>query len=59
MPRGTWSAKRERQYEHIQESESRRGESPQRAQEIAARTVNKQRARTGESRASSRRAGGR
>jgi plasmid stabilization system protein ParE len=54
MPRGTWSAKRERQYEHIKESESRRGESPQRAEEIAARTVNKQRTRTGEARRATR-----
>jgi hypothetical protein len=54
MPRGTWSNKRERQYEHIKESESQRGESPQRAEEIAARTVNKQRAKAGETRAATR-----
>jgi hypothetical protein len=53
MPRGS-SAKRERQYEHIKSSAKGRGESPRRAEEIAARTVNKTRARTGESRTSSR-----
>ncbi|MFJ9251094.1 plasmid stabilization protein [Streptomyces sp. NPDC101776] len=48
MPRGS-SAKRERQYEHIKESAEKRGVSKGRAQEIAARTVNKERARSGES----------
>jgi hypothetical protein len=48
MPRGA-SPKRERQYEHIKDSARSRGESPRRATEIAARTVNKERARTGES----------
>jgi len=52
MPRGS-SPKRERQYEHIKESTRKRGESPQRASEIAARTVNKERARSGESRTAS------
>jgi hypothetical protein len=52
MPRGS-SAKRERQYEHIKQSERQRGESPERATEIAARTVNKDRARSGESRTAS------
>ncbi|MFE7515161.1 plasmid stabilization protein [Streptomyces sp. NPDC057540] len=52
MPRGS-SAKRERQYEHIKESVEERGESPERAKEIAARTVNKERARAGESRTAS------
>lgn len=52
MPRGS-SPKRERQYEHIKDSERRRGESPERATEIAARTVNKERARSGESRTAS------
>ncbi|MFI6638005.1 plasmid stabilization protein [Streptomyces sp. NPDC050504] len=47
MPRGS-NAKRERQYEHIRQSALDRGESPERAAEIAARTVNKERARTGE-----------
>ncbi|WP_406864736.1 plasmid stabilization protein [Streptomyces sp. HUAS MG47] len=48
MPRGS-SPKRERQYEHIKESAKKRGESTERAKEIAARTVNKERARSGES----------
>jgi len=49
-----WSDKRERQYEHIKEGERKRGRSTKRAKEIAARTVNKQRARTGEAKESSR-----
>jgi hypothetical protein len=53
MPRGS-SPKRERQYEHIKESAKKRGESTARATEIAARTVNKERARSGESRTASR-----
>ncbi|MER7200494.1 plasmid stabilization protein [Streptomyces sp. CB01635] len=53
MPRGS-NAKRERQYEHIKESAEERGESRKRAEEIAARTVNKERARAGESRTASR-----
>jgi len=53
MPRA-WSAKRERQYEHVKESAEERGESEDTAEEIAARTVNKERARTGEARTSSR-----
>jgi hypothetical protein len=53
MPRGS-SRKRERQYEHIKDSARSRGESPKRATEIAARTVNKERARSGESRSASR-----
>ncbi|MFE7311568.1 plasmid stabilization protein [Streptomyces sp. NPDC057555] len=53
MPAGS-SRKRERQYEHIKESAELRGESPERAKEIAARTVNKERARAGESRTASR-----
>ncbi|GGZ63364.1 plasmid stabilization protein [Streptomyces bluensis] len=53
MPRGS-SPKRERQYEHIKESAQDRGESKKRAEEIAARTVNKGRARSGESRTASR-----
>jgi len=47
MP-SAWSAKRERQYEHIKESEQEQGRSTKRAKEIAARTVNKERARAGE-----------
>jgi hypothetical protein len=54
MPQQAWSNKRERQYEHIKESEKRQGRSTKRAKEIAARTVNKQRARSGEARESSR-----
>jgi|SRR5690606_4737951 len=46
MPRA-WSAKDERQYEHVRESAKRRGASPRRAKEIAARTVNKQRREEG------------
>src|SRR5207237_9826392 len=42
------SAKRERQYEHIEKSEKKQGQSTKRAKEIAARTVNKERARSGE-----------
>ncbi|MFE7381858.1 plasmid stabilization protein [Streptomyces zhihengii] len=53
MPAGS-NAKRERQYEHIKDSAERRGESTGRAEEIAARTVNKERARAGESRTASR-----
>jgi hypothetical protein len=53
MPRGS-SPKRERQYEHIKDSARQRGESTQRAEEIAGRTVNKERARSGEARTASR-----
>jgi len=52
MPRGS-SPKRERQYEHIESSARERGESPKRAKEIAARTVNKERARSGEAKSAS------
>src|SRR6059036_436123 len=54
MPEGALSDKRERQYEHIKESEKKQGRSTKRAKEIAARTVNKERARSGEARQSSR-----
>jgi hypothetical protein len=54
MPQKAWSAKRERQYEHIKDAEKKSGVSTKRAKEIAARTVNKERARTGEARESSR-----
>jgi hypothetical protein len=54
MPQQAWSNKRERQYEHIKESAKERGASTKRAKEIAARTVNKERAQTGEARESSR-----
>ncbi len=53
MPKA-WSAKRERQYEHIKDSEKKQGRSTKRAKEIAARTVNKERARSGEAKSSSR-----
>jgi len=53
MPAGS-SPKRERQYQHIKASASKRGESTDRAEEIAARTVNKERARTGEAKTASR-----
>ncbi|MBL3665734.1 plasmid stabilization protein [Streptomyces sp. M2CJ-2] len=52
MPSGS-SAKRERQYEHIKESAEERGRSKERAEEIAARTVDKERARSGEAETSS------
>ena len=54
MPQRAWSAKRERQYKHIKSGLRERGASEGRAEEIAARTVNKERARTGEARRSSR-----
>jgi hypothetical protein len=54
MPQEAWSDKRERQYEHIKESAEERGAPTKRAKEIAARTVNKERARSGEARTSSR-----
>src|SRR4051795_8500514 len=53
MPRA-WSEKRERQYEHIKDSLEDRGTSEDKAEEIAARTVNKERARKGEAKTSSR-----
>jgi hypothetical protein len=49
MPQQAWSKKRERQYEHIKEGLEDRGRSEDTAEEIAARTVNKERARAGES----------
>jgi hypothetical protein len=54
MPQKAWSKKRERQYEHIKEGLRERGESEDTAEEIAARTVNKERARAGEAQESSR-----
>ncbi len=48
MPKA-WSSKRERQYEHIKEGLEDKGRSEDTAEEIAARTVNKERARSGES----------
>ena len=53
MPRA-WSDKRERQYEHIKAGLEARGEDEDTAEEIAARTVNKERARSGEARQKSR-----
>ncbi|WP_313077675.1 plasmid stabilization protein [Melaminivora sp.] len=53
MPSSAWSAKRERQYEHIKSSAEKRGESEKRAEEIAARTVNKERAQHGEAKTAS------
>jgi hypothetical protein len=52
MPQRAWSSKRERQYEHIKDSEKKQGRSTGRAKEIAARTVNKQRAQSGETKSS-------
>ena len=54
MPQQAWSNKRERQYEHIEESLEERGTSEDKAKEIAARTVNKARARSGEAETASR-----
>ncbi len=49
MPQRAWNAKRERQYEHIKEGLEERGRAEEEAEEVAARTVNKERARAGES----------
>jgi plasmid stabilization system protein ParE len=53
MPQNAWSPKRERQYEHIKESLEERGTNEDKAEEIAARTVNKERARHGETKEAS------
>lgn len=53
MPK-EWSAKRERQYEHIKDSAKEQGKSTKRAKQIAAATVNKERARSGEANTASR-----
>src|SRR4249919_3328860 len=53
MPQKAWSAKRERQYEHIKQGLEKQGRDEDMAEEIAARTVNKERARSGEARTSS------
>ena len=53
MPQQAWSKKRERQYDHIKEGLKKRGRSEDTAEEIAARTVNKERARSGEAKTSS------
>jgi hypothetical protein len=54
MPQRAWSQRRERQYDHIKAGLLDRGEDEDTAEEIAARTVNKERARAGEARQSSR-----
>jgi hypothetical protein len=54
VPQEAWNAKRERQYEHIKEGLRDRGRSEETAEEIAARTVNKERARAGEAKTHSR-----
>ena len=54
MPQQAWSAKRERQYDHIEKSLEERGTPKKKAKEIAARTVNKERARSGEAKTASR-----
>ena len=54
MPQQAWSDKRERQYDHIKEGLLERGEDEDKAEEIAARTVNKERARAGEAEQASR-----
>ena len=54
MPQEAWSNKRERQYKHIKQGLRRRGRSEDEAEEVAARTVNKERARKGEARTRSR-----
>lgn len=54
MPQDAWSDKRERQYEHIKEGLLERGTNEDKAEEIAARTVNKERARSGEAKEASR-----
>ena len=53
MPQKAWSAKRERQYEHIKQGLEERGRDEDTAEEIAARTVNKERARHGEAKTAS------
>jgi hypothetical protein len=53
MPQQAWSKKRERQYEHVKSGLKQRGRSDDTAEEIAARTVNKERARSGEARQAS------
>jgi len=54
MPQKAWNAKRERQYEHIKDSAKEQGASTKRAKQIAAATVNKERARSGEAKTASR-----
>jgi hypothetical protein len=54
MPQAAWSGKRERQYDHIKDGLRSHGRSEDVAEEIAARTVNKERARSGEAKTASR-----
>jgi plasmid stabilization system protein ParE len=54
MPQSAWSPKRERQYEHIKEGLLERGDKEDKAEEIAARTVNKERAQHRETREAAR-----
>jgi hypothetical protein len=54
MPQKAWSARRERQYEHIKKGLEKSGRPEDLAEEIAARTVNKERARAGEAKTASR-----
>ena len=54
MPRKEWTPKQERKYEYIKESERRQGRPPRRATEIAARTIQKERARRGQTKTASR-----
>ena len=53
MPRAEWTDKQDRKYEHIKESAKERGASTKRAKEIAARTIQKERARKGQTKSSS------
>jgi hypothetical protein len=53
MPQKTWSAKRERQYEHVKDSLAQQGKPAKLAEAIAARVVNKERARSGEAKEAS------
>src|ERR671930_2184773 len=54
VPRSEWTDKQERKYEHIKDSAKSRGASTKRAKEVAARTVNKERAQRGQSKTASR-----
>ncbi|MBL0920661.1 MAG: addiction module toxin RelE [Phycisphaerales bacterium] len=56
MPPKAWSAKDERQYKHVRKSEKEQGRSDDRAEEIAAATVNKQRAKEGRTKTASKKA---
>ena len=57
MPQSSWTKKRERQYQHVKESELEQGRSEDRAEEIAARTVNKTRKEKGETKDSAKNEG--